>query len=258
MSKYQMMPDLTAEEYDALRANIAAHGVTVPVVVDEDGEIIDGHNRVKICKELGIKSYPRLVLRDLSEDEKLDRALGLNVDRRHLTAEKRQAVVERLRKAGWSYRRIAERLGISAMTAWGDAQSGVQKYTPDDGVTEPATVTGADGKTYQAQRLPDAADEWTDADLDEPEPTEPPRPQRVDDPIARARAAAKDHPSVKWPEAMTKLYDFMIGARNAGGFDVMVREWSPSGRASSRASILRMIAELEEWVRILDEAEEVA
>ena len=46
---WQVMPPLTEDEYAALREDIAANGVTVPVIVDQHGVIIDGHHRQKIA-----------------------------------------------------------------------------------------------------------------------------------------------------------------------------------------------------------------
>ena len=37
---YQVLPDLTAEEYEALKADIAAHGIEVPIEVDERGNVL--------------------------------------------------------------------------------------------------------------------------------------------------------------------------------------------------------------------------
>ena len=54
-SPYQVLPDLTPEEYASLRESVAQHGVVVPIVVDEHGQTIDGHNRQTICKELDLK-----------------------------------------------------------------------------------------------------------------------------------------------------------------------------------------------------------
>jgi len=43
------MPPLTAEEYATLKADIAAHGVQVAVEVDDEGNVLDGHHRVRAC-----------------------------------------------------------------------------------------------------------------------------------------------------------------------------------------------------------------
>lgn len=52
MSKYQVMPELTAEEYSELKADIAERGVMVPIEYDEQGNVLDGYHRLKICEEL--------------------------------------------------------------------------------------------------------------------------------------------------------------------------------------------------------------
>ena len=49
---YQIMPPLTAAEYAALKADIAEHGVLVAVEMDEEGNVLDGHHRVRACQEL--------------------------------------------------------------------------------------------------------------------------------------------------------------------------------------------------------------
>ena len=145
--QYQLLPDLTESEYESLKAHIAEHGVLVPVEYDEDGNILDGHHRLRACVELGITDWPSIIRPGLTEDEKRDHVLALNLERRHLTREQRQEVVAKLRAEGWSYRRIGERLGIGQQTAMRDTDAPVPNGTP-----APATVTGADGKTYTATR----------------------------------------------------------------------------------------------------------
>ena len=53
--KYQIMRDLTAQEYDELKQSIIEHGQLVAIDCDEHGNIIEGHHRFKISAELGIK-----------------------------------------------------------------------------------------------------------------------------------------------------------------------------------------------------------
>ncbi len=143
----QLLPALTTEEYASLKLDIQSRGVQVPVEYDEDGNILDGHHRVQICTELGISDWPRIVRLNMGEQDKIEHILALNLDRRHLSREQRQELVVSLRERGWSTRRIAEKLGVSHMTAQRDAESGVTNVTPD-------TVTGSDGKSYPAQRTP--------------------------------------------------------------------------------------------------------
>ncbi len=54
-STYQVMPALDDDTRAALRASIERHGVLLPVVVDDCGNIIDGHHRVAIARELEVR-----------------------------------------------------------------------------------------------------------------------------------------------------------------------------------------------------------
>ena len=81
---YQILPNLSKDDYAQLKADIARRGVLVSVEVDETGAILDGHHRQKIAQELGLK-FPTTVRRGLSEAEKYLHAVSLNVSRRHLT-----------------------------------------------------------------------------------------------------------------------------------------------------------------------------
>jgi hypothetical protein len=103
---------MSDDEYDALKANVAARGVLQPVIVDENGEIIDGHHRAKVCDELGIE-YPKHVLDGLDEDEKCEQALILNLGRRHLSTEQKRELVVKLSELGRSVRWISQATGIS-------------------------------------------------------------------------------------------------------------------------------------------------
>lgn len=113
---FQPMPDLPAEDLEALRANIAANGIVVPVLLDQHGRIIDGHHRVRIARELGI-DFPTEV-REVDDEEAMDLAFALNVHRRHLTREQVREIIRReiSRRPGDSDRAIARRVGCSPTT----------------------------------------------------------------------------------------------------------------------------------------------
>ena len=147
--KYQVMPNLTPIEYEALKADIEERGVLVPVEVDEAGAILDGHHRVKAWAELrsegvNLPDYPRMVRRGLTEEQKRNHARSLNVLRRHLTADQQQEVMRQMRADGMSYRAIAKAVGVDPMTVF-HKTAGVEISTP---------VTGSDGKQYPAQQKP--------------------------------------------------------------------------------------------------------
>lgn len=162
---YQLLPPLSDEEYQALKQDIAERGVQVAVEYDEDGNILDGHHRVRACQELGITQWPSIVRVGLSEDEKIEHILKLNLHRRHLLSrEWKQQKAAELRQQGWSLRRIAEALGIGLATAarWLNEKPDDEKCIADASNETPAqqfsspetstTITGRDGKRYPARR----------------------------------------------------------------------------------------------------------
>lgn len=115
---FQPMPDLTDEQYAALRADIKANGVIVPVVVDQHGRTLDGHNRQRIAAELGIECPTEV--REVADDAAaMDLALTLNMARRHLTQEqKREIIRSELRRCEFkdSDRAIGRRVGCDHKT----------------------------------------------------------------------------------------------------------------------------------------------
>ena len=114
---FQVMPPLTADEYAALREDIQANGVLVPITVDQHGTIIDGHHRQQIAHELGIPC-PRIVQEFATDQKRHNAALGLNLKRRHLTREQFRELIatESERTPDASDREIARRLGCSHRT----------------------------------------------------------------------------------------------------------------------------------------------
>jgi len=140
---YQFLPPLSDDERKALRESIETFGVLHHVVTDEDGAIIDGHHRAEVAAELGIE-YPTTVLPGLSEEEKIETALTLNLGRRHLDLEDKQALVADLRERGLSVRWISEKTGIPKST--------VHRYSQRVPGGTPEYVGGRDGKTYQAEQ----------------------------------------------------------------------------------------------------------
>lgn len=84
MNTYQLLPVLAEDDYQRLRADIAARGVLVPIEVDENGAVLDGHNRQRIAADLGV-DCPRVVRKGMAEHEKRLYAVALNQARRQLT-----------------------------------------------------------------------------------------------------------------------------------------------------------------------------
>lgn len=158
---YQLLSPLSPEDYESLRADIARHGVKIPVEYDEDNNILDGHHRVAICRELGIIDWPRFVRKNLSEGQKREHALSLNVNRRQLSqSEKRRAVQAWLKAApARSNRAIASSVGVSHNTV----QAEREKLIEGGQIDHHAEVVGKDGvrqpvaKPLRTMFLPDRA-----------------------------------------------------------------------------------------------------
>ncbi len=83
VSAYQLLPPLRPDEYGSLEADIKARGVLIPVEVDEDGNILDGHHRAEIANRLGI-SFETVVRRFETAQEKTEHVLKVNLCRRQL------------------------------------------------------------------------------------------------------------------------------------------------------------------------------
>jgi ParB-like chromosome segregation protein Spo0J len=148
--QFQLFDALPAHIEDALRASIERFGVLVPVSVDQDGNILDGHHRKRIAEALKVP-YDRLVRVCADDDERREIAHTLNADRRQLTEDQRRAVVLQIKvDGGHSNRQIAEALGVSEPTVRRDLAkvSGASPDAPE----LPDRVTGKDGKSYPSRR----------------------------------------------------------------------------------------------------------
>jgi site-specific DNA-methyltransferase (adenine-specific) len=147
--KYQVCRPLTPIEFAALKADIADHGVLIPIDVDENGAILDGHHRVQAWQELraegiDIPQYARLIRKGLSEEQKRNHARKLNLLRRQMTKDEREQLMVDMRQDGESYRKIAEVVGVSAPTV----MSTVKNLT----VEQPRQIVGKDGKRRDAKK----------------------------------------------------------------------------------------------------------
>ncbi|GAA0738423.1 ParB N-terminal domain-containing protein [Dactylosporangium roseum] len=111
--KYQLLPPLGDDEFAALREDIQANGIRVPIDVDENSEVLDGHHRKAIALMLGIEC-PERIVRDLEDFEKVDYALTVNLARRHLDRAARRELVKKslMRDPIMADREHARRCGV--------------------------------------------------------------------------------------------------------------------------------------------------
>lgn len=83
-----IFPMMSAEEFDALKADIAKHGQREPIYVWQ-GQIIDGRNRYKACEDLGVMPITR---QWNGEGSLVEFVVSLNLHRRHLSQSQKAMV----------------------------------------------------------------------------------------------------------------------------------------------------------------------
>lgn len=93
----EIFPLLDNAELDKLAENIAAHGLIEPVDLFR-GEILDGRNRYRACREIGIEATFRVFTG--SEREAFDYVISKNLRRRHMNEAQRAMVSSRIARAG--------------------------------------------------------------------------------------------------------------------------------------------------------------
>lgn len=132
-----LVPELSPEENESLKQSIMKDGLYVPIIINQNGIILDGHHRYKACQELGIE--PKTIVKEF--EDKLDEQLFVidcNLIRRQLNNFQRtelalkskpllEAIVKRneslggkggrnLTPLGRVDERIGERAGVSRDT----------------------------------------------------------------------------------------------------------------------------------------------
>lgn len=118
---------LGTSEYQGLKGSVQESGkVLMPILVDENMTVLDGHHRLKIALELGLEQIPYLMVKGLSQEEKIERVFQLNDSRRHSSPEQKQETFgKRVRNLialheknpnEWPIKKIAERVGRTEET----------------------------------------------------------------------------------------------------------------------------------------------
>lgn len=147
------LPPLDSATEAALRESIKRFGVIVPVVVDQNGNVLDGHHRSRIANELGVQVFRRSVtVRD--EQEARELVADVNDHRRpRMSPEHRREVVGALREQGHSERAIARAVGVSKTQVRNDLQVVTSDHLGAGAdMSAPAEVLGEDGKRYPSSR----------------------------------------------------------------------------------------------------------
>ncbi|MGC8487338.1 MAG: ParB/RepB/Spo0J family partition protein [Clostridia bacterium] len=79
-----VLPELDSETYEALKADIAEHGIQVAVMITPTFTIIAGHHRVRAAVELGLEAVP-VAVHDVDDTEAERLLIADNLLRRQIT-----------------------------------------------------------------------------------------------------------------------------------------------------------------------------
>lgn len=88
----EIFPMMDGPELDRLAADIKAHGLREPVWVDGQGRILDGRNRARACRLVGMPLESRVY----ENDDVLAFVVSRNLHRRHLGESQRAMIAARL------------------------------------------------------------------------------------------------------------------------------------------------------------------
>lgn len=86
-----VLPLLEGAEYQALEDDIHTHGQIEPIVLYQ-GKILDGRNRYRVCRRLGVEP----LFKTYDGDDPVAFVISLNLKRRHLNESQRAMVATRL------------------------------------------------------------------------------------------------------------------------------------------------------------------
>jgi ParB-like chromosome segregation protein Spo0J len=223
--------DLSPQERQNLRDSLNEHGMLFPVLIDEEDNIIDGANRLRVaselgwsldrirCKVVGPDDLSNLALENdpplpsvsrlpLTLEQKRRIAVDVNLARRHLKPDEQEALRQKrihreveLRRQGIPLRAISAEVGVSEKQVRKDLE------TFADRSAMPERVRTSDGRTYPAQRESQNGREEQDtetedgtalANQDTPAPTETL-------PVVQAQQAPKLRKPVKWKTGKQRM-----------------------------------------------------
>lgn len=69
LKPYLNNPRFNDDAVEYVKNSISQFGFKVPIIIDQDGEIIAGHTRYKASLELNLKEVPCIIADDLTEEQ---------------------------------------------------------------------------------------------------------------------------------------------------------------------------------------------
>jgi N6-adenosine-specific RNA methylase IME4 len=84
------IPVMPEAEYEVFRADVAARGIQVPIEITAEDVVLDGRQRLRAARELGLRTVP---VRVVEVEDELDYMFRAAILRRQLTASQRAALI---------------------------------------------------------------------------------------------------------------------------------------------------------------------
>ncbi len=133
-----LFPMLGEEELVELAEDIKQRGLLHPIVLDADGRVLDGRNRLAACKIAEVDP----VFKNYTDDDPDGYALAVNVTRRHMNKGQKAMVsvsARLLKNNNLTQADLAEEVGDLSQSYIAQA-NGVHKYAPE---LVPLVISGA-------------------------------------------------------------------------------------------------------------------
>lgn len=148
---------LEGDERDRLRDSMQqGYDDASPIVVNAEGEIVDGRNRRDVAVDLDLADVPVLTREFGSDDDVGAYVVSVNLARRHLSTKERAELAARLVANGASVREAAKATGVSKSTAQRAATGTREKKASVPNGTS-TKGTAADGKETGEEATPETA-----------------------------------------------------------------------------------------------------
>lgn len=286
---HQVMRPMSPDEFHSLKESIRQYGVLVDVVVDSDGNILDGHHRRQAYLELraegvDLDPLPIKVQENLETgQERRDFAREINSSRRAVTLEeRRELVASQLRETpersdAW----VADMLGVGdaivgttrlRLEVAGDIpvmdrvmrRDGVftqrHRKTPRDRYPGLAPFTHSDAlKIARAlDKLPERKRREVHRRVEAFDPATLSellgRPIEVGD--VSIKEVADGHAGHLWHQGLSSVYSHLSSVGRSNGFLPLVRRWDPDTREYYLEEVKRIKGILSSWEEILEQTKQ--
>ncbi|MCA1781889.1 MAG: ParB N-terminal domain-containing protein [Intrasporangiaceae bacterium] len=166
VSRFQLLPALSSDEYETLKSDIAANGQRDPIVVRAGvGDIVDGHHRMQVCRELEID--PKVETVEFESDLAAEAyALRVNTSRRQLSSHQLAEVRNRQKdvyfglraQEGWTQQQSATTVGVPAGTAaWWESEAKKAAEPAPSSTTNLGAKNGGSDDEEEPDETPPAA-----------------------------------------------------------------------------------------------------